>query len=135
MGYNIFAKPDIVKDLSILSSNVAVNYGKENALMSKFLSITILLVVTLWWSTGQAVPTGGIITLKNSGGDVVFNHAQHSSVVGQKCTACHDKLFTNVKKHKKVTMKEMQKGKSCGACHNGKTAFSVKGDCSRCHKK
>ena len=32
-------------------------------------------------------------------------------------------------------MKEMQKGKSCGACHNGKTAFSVKGDCTKCHKK
>ncbi|WP_370543337.1 cytochrome c3 family protein [Geobacter sp. OR-1] len=24
----------------------------------------------------------------------------------------------------------MQKGKSCGACHNGKNAFSVIGDCA-----
>ncbi len=32
-------------------------------------------------------------------------------------------------------MKQMQQGKSCGACHNGKKAFSVKGDCVKCHKK
>jgi c(7)-type cytochrome triheme protein len=32
-------------------------------------------------------------------------------------------------------MKEMQKDKSCGSCHNGKTAFSVKGNCATCHKK
>jgi c(7)-type cytochrome triheme protein len=32
-------------------------------------------------------------------------------------------------------MKQMQKGKSCGSCHNGKVAFSVKGECIKCHKK
>jgi c(7)-type cytochrome triheme protein len=29
----------------------------------------------------------------------------------------------------------MEKGKSCGACHNeGKVAFIVKENCDRCHK-
>jgi c(7)-type cytochrome triheme protein len=55
--------------------------------------------------------------------------------MGQKCQECHPKLYTNAKQHKKVSMKEMQKGKSCGACHNGKIAFSVKGDCGKCHTK
>jgi c(7)-type cytochrome triheme protein len=32
-------------------------------------------------------------------------------------------------------MKDMEQGKSCGACHDGKGAFSVKGDCAKCHKK
>jgi c(7)-type cytochrome triheme protein len=32
-------------------------------------------------------------------------------------------------------MKQMEKGKSCGACHDGKKAFSVKGDCAKCHTK
>jgi len=32
-------------------------------------------------------------------------------------------------------MKAMESGKSCGACHDGKTAFSVKGDCAKCHKQ
>jgi c(7)-type cytochrome triheme protein len=55
--------------------------------------------------------------------------------MGLKCTNCHDKLYTNAKQHKKNTMKQMQKGKSCGACHNGKAAFGVAGDCAKCHKK
>jgi c(7)-type cytochrome triheme protein len=43
--------------------------------------------------------------------------------------------FTNGKQHKKITMKQMQQGKSCGICHNGKITFSVKSDCVKCHKK
>jgi c(7)-type cytochrome triheme protein len=31
-------------------------------------------------------------------------------------------------------MKDMEAGKSCGACHNGTKAFAVK-DCAKCHKK
>ena len=30
-------------------------------------------------------------------------------------------------------MAEMEKGKSCGACHDDRTAFTVKANCSRCH--
>jgi c(7)-type cytochrome triheme protein len=32
-------------------------------------------------------------------------------------------------------MKAMEQGKSCGACHNGKVAFSVKENCESCHTK
>jgi c(7)-type cytochrome triheme protein len=78
---------------------------------------------------------GGNVTLKNKGGEVVFSHETHVVGAGQKCTACHDKLYTNAKQHKMASMKQMQKDKSCGACHNSKTAFSVKGDCNKCHKK
>jgi c(7)-type cytochrome triheme protein len=28
----------------------------------------------------------------------------------------------------------MEKGRSCGACHDGKAAFSVKANCASCHK-
>jgi c(7)-type cytochrome triheme protein len=65
----------------------------------------------------------------------VFSHAAHVEGMGQKCQECHPKLYTNAKQHKAVTMKAMQKGKSCGACHDGKKAFSVKSDCTKCHKK
>jgi len=78
---------------------------------------------------------GGDITLKNKGGDVLFSHDAHVDGMAQACTECHDKLYTSSKQHSKVTMKQMQKGKSCGACHNGKKAFSVKGECAKCHKK
>ncbi|HEY5975789.1 MAG TPA: cytochrome c3 family protein [Geobacteraceae bacterium] len=86
-------------------------------------------------STSFAVVGGGDITLKNKRGDVIFNHEAHVSGAGQKCTACHPKLYTNTKQHKAVTMKAMRSGKSCGSCHNGKTAFSIKADCAKCHKK
>ena len=98
----------------------------------RFVLLAGLLLVA---SQSFATVGGGDVTLKNRGGDVVFSHDAHVSGAEQKCTSCHAKLYTNAKQHKKVTMKEMQKGKSCGACHNGKTAFSVKGDCAKCHKK
>ena len=96
---------------------------------------TMLVILLLAATPALAAVGGGDITLKNKGGDVLFSHEAHVTGAGQKCTACHAKLYTNAKQHKKITMKEMQKGKSCGACHNGKTAFDVKGDCSKCHTK
>lgn len=95
------------------------------------IAITLLLVAAPGW----AVVGGGDIIMKSKGGDVVFSHEAHVSGAGQKCTACHDKLFTSSRRHKHMTMKSMQKGKYCGSCHNGKTAFSVKTDCARCHRK
>jgi c(7)-type cytochrome triheme protein len=93
--------------------------------------ITFLLVAT----PALATVGGGDITLKNKGGDTLFSHNTHVAGMGLKCGQCHDKLYTNAKQHKTVTMKQMRSGKSCGACHNGKAAFSVKGDCVKCHKK
>ena len=93
------------------------------------------LVVVLWATSVFASVGGGDITLKNKGGDVVFSHEAHVDGMSQACTDCHDKLYTSSKQLKSVTMKQMRSGKSCGACHNGKKAFSVKGDCAKCHKK
>jgi c(7)-type cytochrome triheme protein len=103
----------------------------KEALMRLSLVITVLLAA----SPALATVGGGDITLKNTGGTVTFSHETHVASDDQKCPTCHVKLYTNVAQHRKVTMKEMQKGKSCGACHNGKTAFSVTGDCTKCHKK
>lgn len=80
---------------------------------------------------------GGDITFKTGAGNVVFSHESHVKGSGLQCTSCHDGLYLNTKKHVTVTMKEMEQGKSCGACHNGNVAFSVKSkdDCSNCHQK
>jgi c(7)-type cytochrome triheme protein len=32
-------------------------------------------------------------------------------------------------------MVNIMDGDSCGTCHNGEKAFSVRGNCKRCHKK
>jgi c(7)-type cytochrome triheme protein len=98
----------------------------------RYIPTTLLLLVAM---PVMAAVGGGDITLKNKGGDVVFSHEAHVDGMGQACTECHDKFYLSKGQHKAVTMKQMQAGKSCGACHNGKKAFSVKGNCAKCHKK
>jgi c(7)-type cytochrome triheme protein len=79
---------------------------------------------------------GGDITFKiKSAGDVSFSHDSHVSNDELKCTDCHSSLYTTKEKHRKATMAQMQTGQSCGACHNGRKAFSVKGNCNTCHQK
>jgi c(7)-type cytochrome triheme protein len=109
---------------------------KEGKRMKKVLFWIPVLGISLCLGTALAVVGGGDVNLKGGkAGDVVFSHDTHVSEVSLGCKECHTKLYLDTKKHKKVTMKEMQKGKSCGACHDGKKAFSVKGDCAKCHKK
>lgn len=74
----------------------------------------------------------GIITFKTDGGDVKFSHEFHLGMY--KCDDCHTKRFPYKAGAKHHTMADMEAGNSCGGCHNGKDAFSVKGDCDKCHK-
>lgn len=62
-------------------------------------------------------------------GDVIFPHKIHIDKI--QCDVCHPKIF-KPGRNKPSTMAMMDKGKSCGACHNGTRAFAVT-DCSRCH--
>ena len=104
--------------------------------MKKILFWAPVLGISLWTGAALAVVGGGDITLKaGKAGDVLFSHALHVDSAGLDCKECHTKLYLDTRKHKHVSMKELQKGKSCGACHDGKKAFSVKGDCAKCHKK
>ena len=98
------------------------------------LAIAAVLVL-MCGGVAFAVVGGGDITLKNKGGAVLFSHAGHVEAAGLKCQECHQKFFKNSKQHQTVSMKQMEKGKSCGACHNGKAAFGVKDQCERCHQK
>ncbi|MRR36932.1 cytochrome C, partial [bacterium] len=74
-----------------------------------------------------------VVTFKtDTAGAVDFNHPVHLKALGSNCTLCHNKIFTIGTKAAPVTMKEMETGKSCGTCHNGKRAFALT-DCTRCH--
>lgn len=67
-------------------------------------------------------------------GKVEFSHYNHIEALGKNCPTCHNAIFNIVaEKNPDFTMADMEKGKSCGACHNGTKAFSVKKDCSTCH--
>ena len=64
-------------------------------------------------------------------GPAKFSHSVHLGMYS--CSDCHTKIYKAGRSAKVVTMAEMEKGKSCGACHNGKTAFSVREACVKCH--
>ena len=98
--------------------------------------IGILSIIFI--SVSAARIGGGDISFKGgNAGDVIFRHDSHSMDAGFKCTDCHDSLYVTRVKDKRVSMAQMQKGKSCGACHNGTKSFDVKSksDCNNCHKK
>jgi c(7)-type cytochrome triheme protein len=65
-------------------------------------------------------------------GTLSFRHSKHLGMFT--CTDCHDALYKPDKTNQHVSMLQMQQGKSCGSCHDGKSAFSVKGDCAKCHQ-
>ncbi|MBW2477964.1 MAG: cytochrome c3 family protein, partial [Deltaproteobacteria bacterium] len=62
---------------------------------------------------------------------VVFSHDVHTEMFG--CDECHPDLFMAADDNAKVTMAAMQNGESCGACHDGSTAFGVTSECGTCH--
>lgn len=96
------------------------------------------IVIILFTGTAAWARVGGgdlSFEVKKGTGNVTFSHESHVSAAGLTCTDCHASLYGTKEKHKKATMAQMQQGKSCGACHNGKKAFDVKGNCSNCHKK
>jgi len=70
-------------------------------------------------------------------GKVVFSHEKHAAK-NPKCTDCHTKVFKMAKGVRTAfKMADMNTGQSCGTCHEGKAAFSVKDQatCNKCHLK
>lgn len=95
-----------------------------------FIVVTALAAPVAW-----AVVGGGDITFRPAGAaSVLYSHDYHVTQKKLKCSECHYRLFTTMAQHHKVTMADMQKGSSCGWCHNGDRAFDVKGNCGKCHK-
>ena len=59
----------------------------------------------------------------------LFSHRTHQSFG---CYACHPGVFPQAAVG--FTHAEMQEGKFCGRCHDGRTAFAIPGaTCARCH--
>jgi c(7)-type cytochrome triheme protein len=74
----------------------------------------------------------------DSPGTVTFNHASHVDEAAPSCTSCHPKAFSILRAGatadgKPITHAAMDKGASCGACHNGKKSFGFD-DCTLCHR-
>jgi c(7)-type cytochrome triheme protein len=87
---------------------------------------------------GAAAAVEGDVVQLRKGGDVagtppsVFPHWIHR--IRYRCYACHDALFKMGRAESADVMPAIAKGKSCGACHDGKTAWGVSFEtCNRCH--
>jgi c(7)-type cytochrome triheme protein len=82
----------------------------------------------------QTLPQGD-----GSPGAVTFRHDTHVDAGRPDCTTCHPKLFSIVKRTASsaapaaIRHADMEKGKSCGSCHDGKSAHGLD-DCGTCHK-
>jgi len=82
-----------------------------------------------------AVGPGKTVELDGKGaGRVTFSGDAHRAF---KCNDCHPALFKMKKGADVMSMKEMNSGKQCGACHNGAKTFGVKeiANCGKCHKR
>ncbi len=83
-----------------------------------------------------AVPPGQTVEFTPEGaGKVIFDGKIHAAK-GATCADCHPGLFPMKKGGATLSMKDMEAGKGCGACHNGTKAFGVKDavSCNKCHK-
>lgn len=94
----------------------------------------VLAVLLLAAGPVAAVVGGGEVVFQPKDADkAVFSHEAHVAGAKLGCKECHPRLYLDVAKSKRATMKQMEMGKSCGACHEGKRAFALD-DCSKCHK-
>jgi len=99
--------------------------------------VIVLVLIVMFAVAGTALAVGPGKTLDFDGkgaGKVVFSGDAHKAM---KCGECHPALFKMKKGSTVMTMKDMEAGKACGACHNGTKAFGVKdaAACAKCHKK
>ncbi len=99
--------------------------------------IVLFMVALLTATVAFAVPQNKTLEFtKSPMGTVVFDGSVHAKAVTS-CKDCHKAdIFPQMKKGAAaITMKDMNEGKYCGACHNGTVTFNVKANCGRCHKK
>jgi c(7)-type cytochrome triheme protein len=108
----------------------------------RFLAAALLLAL------GAAAPAGELPNLPKakalargdgSPGVVTFRHATHVDAARPDCTTCHPSLFPIVKRTASssapapIRHADMEKGRSCGSCHDGKSGHGLD-DCGTCHQ-
>jgi len=101
------------------------------------LLVTILLSLSSILDAAEGVINGGDLVYTKPVKSVIFSHKVHVEDKGLGCAACHSGLFDakalKAQGKSDFNMDSLYKGKYCGACHNGKTAFASNTQCARCH--
>ena len=75
----------------------------------------------------------GNLVIRRAGKPAFFSHWSHRT--RYTCRVCHLELdFAMRTNTTEITEEANRKGRYCGACHNGKTAFAqTEANCARCH--
>jgi c(7)-type cytochrome triheme protein len=91
-----------------------------------------LITVVVSCSPSIAADVVDVAFHTRNAGAIIFSHQKHlkTPAISNNCATCHDKIYT-MRNKRPVTMAEMEKGESCGACH-GRIAFTL-GACGSCH--
>ena len=106
-------------------------------------TILILAAAAMWCASVAAASLpklpGELQIAKSadSPGQVVFNHVSHVDEAKPACTGCHPREFRILKSKTAgapIKHADMEKGRQCGKCHDGKTSFNMTDDCTMCHK-
>lgn len=103
--------------------------------MKKQLIAFCLILTVVTSGTALAVGTEKSLEFKGSPmGTVIFDGTSHKNA-GLTCSDCHNpEIFPKMKQGTvKITMNDLYAGKFCGKCHDGKKAFLIKENCTRCH--
>ncbi|MEI6207043.1 MAG: cytochrome c3 family protein [Desulfuromonadales bacterium] len=102
--------------------------------MSHFTAGIIAVMSVFFAGTVLAIQPGKTVTWDTPMGKVVFDGKNHFDAK-VKCLECHSKIFKMKKGSTDMKMADINAGKFCGKCHNGKRAFEPKDNCDICHKK
>ena len=99
--------------------------------MSRWLGVALLMVTAT--AVGAAYPSAlRIPRLEGRAAAVpeaMFSHRTHGAFG---CFSCHPSTFPQAAVG--FTHDDMNKGRLCGRCHDGRVAFAVAGTvCARCH--
>ena len=62
---------------------------------------------------------------------VIYPHWVHR--IWFECKVCHQDIFIMNRWRTHISHSNIEAGKQCGVCHDGKMAFEVKNNCDRCH--
>lgn len=108
--------------------------------MKKIFAFNILLALL---ATGFAQVSvaddshGGDVIYEEPVMGVIFSHDYHVNEMGFGCDDCHDDPFEMeslyAQEDPAFTMKGLEEGLYCGACHDGSTAFASNTRCASCH--
>jgi c(7)-type cytochrome triheme protein len=101
--------------------------------MKKLIVLIVVILSVSLIGAAFAVPKGKSVSIETKMGLVVFSGDVHANAEVA-CKDCHSGLF-EMKKGTIAFVAPHKTGQSCGSCHNGERAFSVRRDCKVCHKK